>query len=392
MYDAIIVGAGPAGLSTALSVWLHSVRRDYYPEILVIDKEKNPGEKKPCGGMICKMALNIFPSLEKFSSKKIRQVRILYRNRRFTVNFDDVVAINIDRHILARFLMQKIAKLGTVELNLGESIQRVNASSDGVTVYSNDKIYRGKILVGADGVFSIIRKEIFGYSYDLDELGVAYQVRLRLSRNTIDELFGDANEFYYGKEFSPAGYAWIFPHRDHIRIGVGAIASKIRGYDLRTYVRKLIMKYNLQNEKIIKEEAYLVPLSGGSKRITAHRVLLVGDAAHQVAPLSGAGIHLAIIAGLLAGEIISRCLIKRRRLSYSLKQYERIWNCLYGIELRWQRRLVNFLLKRGSKVAMDKKINNLIRKFAELLLGLTSTYDLIKSWIYTQFLKIIRGY
>jgi len=383
MYDVAIIGAGPGGLSTALSLSINLRESDKEDiSIVIIDREKIPGKNKPCGGMILYPALKLIPALSRIAAREIHGVRIFYRNMRYDVDFNEIVAINVDRAKLSSFFMDKLRE--GVELLLGENVKDVYMRNNDFEIRTMNKIIRTKFLVGADGVNSVVRRKIFRYIPKRDDIGLTHQIWAKMNKSEIDHKINNFNEFYYGKFFSPGGYSWIFPHEDFIKIGVGSIATKIRG-KISSYLRNVIRYRGLNNLEIIREEYYSVPLSGGLKNIVKGRAILVGDAAHQVEPISGTGIHLAIINGLILGSILGRVFLNKQKY---LDKYEKVWNTIYRRELLIQKLLVKLLLRYGSRlIRKDSGSNETIKKFAEILVGKSRSIELIKGWLKTKFLE-----
>lgn len=165
------------------------------------------------------------------------------------------------------------------------------------------------------------------------------------------------------------------------------MASKISS-NLPIYIKRMIKLRELNSLELVKKEIYPVPLSGGLRKIVKEDILLVGDAAHQVEPISGAGIHLAILNGLLLGKIISKALERWKDRHKIFMLYQKCWNNIYRRELMLQKILVKILLRQGSKITKkEKNLESIIRKFAEILVGKSKTYELIKSWIKSRIIK-----
>ena len=390
IYDIAIIGAGPAGLSTAVSVLLSAEEKDLSLSVLVIDKEITPGKNKPCGGMILYPILSAMPSLISLAEIRMKGITIVYKNNSEYIEFDNIVAINVKREKLADHFLRKFLKLGGYFSN-DTFVNQIKKEKDEIEIYANDEIFKCKVLVGADGVNSIVAKDIFGYSNDLNEIGVTYQIVKRVSLDKIEFDVGSklTNEFYYGKEYSPAGYSWFFPYKDSVKIGVGAIASKVRSKNLKSYALKIMRKKNMLQKETVKEEGYSVPLSGGRKKVVSDTFLLVGDSAHQVSPLSGAGIHLSILLGIIAGRIIANSFNGKSIVKRSLRTYERIWNTKYRKYLRIERLIVDYTLSSPLFQKDKKKLSkNLLRDFATVLVGKQHATYLISKYFKNKLMRI----
>ncbi|MHA1615697.1 MAG: NAD(P)/FAD-dependent oxidoreductase [Candidatus Njordarchaeales archaeon] len=380
MIDIAIIGAGPAGLSTALATHLYSRKRGNDLEVLVVDKDKRLGNK-PCGGMVLWPAQCLLPEVTRLPGIFITGIRIVYRDIDKVIRFKEPVAKNIGREELSHLFMRYLDRID-IHVETGFLVRDVVMEKDSVRIRGSKEI-RAKIVVGADGAVSLVRRKIFKTSLNLGDFGVAYQVWVDKDPETTDSI----NEFYYGKEYSPGGYSWVFPHINHFRVGVGYLMKYSKGVQPEYYIRKILKKNNMTQNKIIRRESFLVPLSGGVKKLVQRRAILVGDAAHQVAPLTGAGIHLAIRAGFLTGRILAESFNGNDFSIKNLLRYEKLWRrCSW--ELRAQRILIDYLLKKGSST-LQKGYEYFLRDFADVLVEKKRLYELVMKYLSTRLRKLL---
>jgi flavin-dependent dehydrogenase len=213
----------------------------------------------------------------------------------------------------------------------------------------------------------------------------------------IDERFGRRNEFYYGGDVSPFGYAWIFPKRDCIAVGVGALLSKVEE-NLKTYLENFVNKHPIASKKlegaeVIRFDAALVPLSGLTSKIYSDRIVLLGDAAGTVSPITGEGMYYSMKSGEIAAEVINKAFQKSDFGEKVLSDYEKKLKKQIGSELRWGVWLQNYFLKGqssnvGSGIMSDKSMQKLV---GDLLLGRKSyTRILVRAapyWVKSKIKK-----
>ena len=133
-----------------------------------------------------------------------------------------------------------------------------------------------------------------------------------------------------GQEYSPAGYAWIFPLGGNIvRIGVG-VGKPDSDIDPTQRLKKLIDDKtgpikDLGKITPIEFHYGLIPNDGLSRKTVYNNLILVGDSAGQANPLVLEGIRYAIKYGRVAGEVAANAIKNNDTSEKSLKQYEQIW-------------------------------------------------------------------
>ncbi|UCE10650.1 MAG: NAD(P)/FAD-dependent oxidoreductase, partial [Candidatus Thorarchaeota archaeon] len=217
-----------------------------------------------------------------------------------------------------------------------------------------------------------------------DRVGYAVQYQMRVPGTGL----GDVNDFYYGGDYSPRGYAWVFPRANEVAVGTGGIVSGIKVSSRRTseYLDYLIsqvepVRTELEGATIIKKEAALMPLAGISRPSYANRVLLVGDAAAHCSPISGEGIRYAMVAGHTAAKIAANAVKTDDYSARSLSGYEKQWTKAIGSDLKWglwlQKRFTDSgSASMGSRFLKSEKARRII---AEMLVGERSVMSAIKA-------------
>ena len=117
-------------------------------------------------------------------------------------------------------------------------------------------------------------------------------------------------EAYVGQDVAPLGYAWVFPKNDETaNVGLG-----VRGAPAKPYLDRFISNHpeTFRNASIVEVQAAPVPVGGQIKKVAQEGVMVCGDAAGQVIPLTGGGIHTSIAAGKIAGELAGKAVDKAR--------------------------------------------------------------------------------
>ena len=380
IFDVIIVGAGPAGLVTGWMLSEHGVHT------IILEKDKIPGRNKPCGGALTSRAKKYFSLLKGEPYIEIRKIKLVFPNGESRiVEYDETVMINIERERLARVLIRNCQKNGCTLLTSHKFVvAERNGNLWDITVKNmeNNQIInlKSKILVGADGVLSQVNKTLNIRSpFKKDELGLSVQYLISRAQVVRD----DANEFYYGHQVSPFGYAWIFPHTEYFHTGVGALLSKIDD-NLRGYLDRFIpSQFKKLNNPIF--QAALVPLSGLSTPSYTKAALLVGDSAGHVLPITGEGIAYSMTAAEIAADIIYNSIKNNDFSAEFFRRYEKKWISRIGSDLRWGKKLMLHFLKKGrgkSKYEKFLKDQRFIKMIGDIIVGTDKIISIIRrNWI-----------
>jgi len=283
-YDAIVVGAGPAGSMAALA----SARNG--KNVLIIDTHQFP-RKKVCGGLLTPIVEPML--LEKdlhlpstvFSSQK--EIGLFYVPPSGLKNGKELFKYklsNIKRDMFDYYLLEKAEDEGAqfaVMKFLGFDGNKLKLrSSSGICNVESD------LVIGADGAFSRVRKSLNSFTEHINVLQVGVN-NVSLKPNFY---------IFYSREFS-SFYAYLIPKDDKWIAGIGGKGNVIPS--LNKFIKYLI-KHKIINGADEKKEGWAIPY--GEPFLGANKVLLVGEAAGFANPFTGEGIRLAINSGIYAGK------------------------------------------------------------------------------------------
>ncbi|MGB9720892.1 MAG: NAD(P)/FAD-dependent oxidoreductase [bacterium] len=311
-FDVLIVGAGPAGSMTG---W-HIAREGF--SVLMIDKKKEIGVPVQCAEYIPALLLKEVSISEDAITNRIKGMKLYFPDNS-TYEFC-APGYMLNRSVFDKYLTLNALKAGVC---LWLKTKFLGIENSKILLAKNGKLIEvsAKIIVGADGPNSRVSRLI---NKRYKDYVVAYQQELPLMENM------EYTEVYFDKNFF-GGYAWLFPKKYSANVGLGVKTGyKIKIKDLfLQFVGKIVQDRKIINTPI-KTITGLIPV-GGPVKTTKNNILLVGDAAGQTHPITGAGIPQAVVCGKFAAQAVTKAL-KRNDLNL-LHTYEEEWQNIYLKEL-----------------------------------------------------------
>jgi digeranylgeranylglycerophospholipid reductase len=180
-------------------------------------------------------------------------------------------------------------------------------------------------------------------------------------------------KFYFGQQIAPKGYAWIFPKGENVaNVGVGIRSNTKTAYH---FLKKFASSLDATPVEL---NIGGVPVSGPVEKTYTNGLMVVGDAAGQVEPFTGGGIHITAHCGRIAGEVAAKAIEEENYSDNFLKKYEKRWRNEIGKDLKLDQ-------------LSDEEINMLAKflKTQDLKsISKMSMLGFIKE--YPQFLKLLK--
>ncbi len=322
-YDVIVVGGGPAGTTAARYAAAGGAK------VLVLEKDREVGVPVRCGEAVDHEGLVQFIQPDKkFVAAEIRNFKLVAPNGKVVHPNIDGVGYVLERKVfdyeLARIAADEGAEVVTKAYVDG--VTRTNGAVTGVSVqYHGERLtLRSKVVIGADGVESRVgRWAGIDTTVSMHDMESAAQVTA--ANVNVEE---DTCYFYFGEKYAPGGYLWVFPKGNKTaNIGLGVAADQSRQKHALKFLDEF-MQENFPGASILTKLAGGVPCAETLTKITMPGLMLVGDAAHQVNPVSGGGIISGMIAGQIAGEVAAE-IVKRNDMSLT-ESYEKQWQDSLG--------------------------------------------------------------
>lgn len=290
-FDVLVVGAGPAGSATAIRL-AHGGAK-----VLLVDRARFPRDK-PCGGGLTGRALRHAPcAVEPVVEHVVDRFKIRLRyGSSFTRRHPEPLVLMTQRRRLDLHLADQATAAGAVFRD-GVRVTDLDVGATGVSARLNGEVVRADTLVGADGANGIVARGA-GLAEGIVN-GVALEANVSYEDIARTHLEGTA---VVELGVVPGGYGWVFPKGDHANIGVGGWGSE--GPRLRDHLARLAEKHRVDAGALRDVRGHRLPMRRLGARPASGRVLLVGDAAGLVDPLSGDGIYEAFVSAELAAEAI----------------------------------------------------------------------------------------
>jgi geranylgeranyl reductase family protein len=287
-FDAIVVGAGPAGSTAALLLSRAGAR------VLLLDRERFPRDK-PCGGGLTYRAVRQLPvSVDAVVEDVVDRVELGFRyGKRFERRSDSPLVLMTQRRRLDAHLADQAAAAGA-DFRDGMRATALELEDVGAIVRFDGAGASAPVVIGADGVNGL----------SVRSLGLLERRRhgVALEGNVP---YGNEGGRFRGRALIdlatvPGGYAWAFPKGDHVNVGVGGWETE--GPRLREHLERACAGYGLPHERLRELRGYRLPMRRPGERPVRGRALAVGDAAGLVDPFSGDGIYEALVSARLAAE------------------------------------------------------------------------------------------
>jgi geranylgeranyl reductase family protein len=344
-YDAIIVGAGPGGSATAIELARGGWR------VLLVEKGVFPRDKV-CGDLIGPRSLRVLedlgcgPAVDAAARNRL-DGGILYVNGRQIVTAEipeswelPAYGYAIPRLIFDEIVFRQAQAVGaeTVE---GCQVKNITFEADGVTVYGlqerRERRFRGRLVIGADGVHSIVARVLGMEQRDTRSIIVAL-------RAYYDNVAGDPSQvdLFFDEAFFP-GYGWIFHLGDgRANVGLGMVREVYMHHEINLrrcfddwvtndpHVQGRLGDARLDG-RIVGWPLNTFRQTGGNY---AERALLVGDAGSFIDPINGEGIHTALETAVIAAGVVDQALRADDLSASFLSRYERAWRAALDLDLR----------------------------------------------------------
>jgi len=337
--DIVVVGAGPAGsLAARASAELGA-------KVILLEEHPEVGYPVYCAEGLSLSGIRdagVDPE-PPIISQEITRARVYAPNMGCVeLTSTNWRGFNLNRDVFDRALAEKAVEAGA-ELMTSTRATDITKNGDCVTgvkaqIKGEPLEIRARIVIGADGHASTIRR-VAGLGRYFPDICTCAQ--FRLGGLSLEE--PDVNDFLLGSKTAPGGYAWVFPKSKEVA-NVGLGVRRIHTAPPIEYLKRFVgSDPRFKGAKILLVNGGICPVSGTLEKTVDNGVMIVGDAAGQLIPMTGAGVHSGVEAGRMAGEVAAKAVEDGDVSAARLSDYERRFDEYWGKRIRESRRVVEML-------------------------------------------------
>ncbi len=333
-FDVAVVGAGPAGSVSARDLAAAGYK------VLLLEEHAVVGQPVHCSGLITPRTLEAAGLGDDIVLNRIKGA-VVYtpEGNTITVGGNRVHALVIDRARMDEELAQQAQEAGAV-LVLESRLVGMQRNNDGVRL----RVQRGpnraeqtinvRLVIDADGSHSAVAKGIGTGASQETIVAVGGEVAMQAQND-------DMVEVYVQPDLAPGWFGWTIPLSAGVsRIGIG---SDERGKNPRRLLEGLMERHeHLRGSTVLRLQGGVIPVAP-LRQIAEPRAMLVGDAAGQVKPTSGGGIHTSILSAKICAEVAVAALERGEVGEEAAERYRTEWMRTVGLEL-YRGRLLRHML------------------------------------------------
>ena len=316
-YDVVVVGGGPAGSMAAWEAAKGGV------SVCMLEKDRDIGYPVRCGEAAGESGLRQFVEIEdSWIAEKITSVKLVSPNlTSVDIDFAAETGYILNRRIFDYDLSRYAANAGA-EVYTKAYVKNVlanNGEVNGVVLdyLGEEKQIQAKIVIGADGLTSRVGRWA----------GLKTLVRMKDMESAVQYSVANVDIepnkmiMYVGMNHAPGGYIWVFPKgKKFANIGIGISGKYSKHKSAQKYLDEF-MEREYPDAAILTTMCGGVPCAKPMEKPVADGIMLVGDAAHQINPMTGGGIVAGMKGGWIAGQVATEAIKKNDYSEDSLLEY-----------------------------------------------------------------------
>ncbi len=332
-YDVIIVGAGPAGSSCAFNLKrMHPGAR-----VLLLDKAVFPRDKTCGGGISPEVANYLDFDLTDAINDRCTAFEMVANGKRVTSQNGEVLMVR--RAVFDDFLLNKAIEAG-VETMTGCQVTDIESMQAHPLVKTSAGDFSAHVVVIAEGGRGKLARKL-GIAPDNKVFaGLEYEHYVEKTDDTLHINF----------DYDDCGYAWNFPKADGLSLGIGGLVKGKQkdGTGLPGKLKQFIKQFNVDTPDKKHMHGHPIQLYSGRKKLVHGSIMLAGEIAGCVDPLTAEGIRPAIKNGYLVATVLAKALKSGKW--QVIKQYDGLFHREIGKDFRYARILSWFAIKYRNAV------------------------------------------
>ena len=316
-YDVVVVGGGPAGSMAAWEATKGGV------SVCMLEKDRDIGYPVRCGEAAGESGLRQFVEIEdSWIAEKITSVKLVSPNlTSVDIDFAAETGYILNRRIFDYDLSRYAANAGA-EVYTKAYVKNVlanNGEVNGVVLdyLGEEKQIQAKIVIGADGLTSRVGRWA----------GLKTLVRMKDMESAVQYSVANVDIepnkmiMYVVMNHAPGGYIWVFPKgKKFANIGIGISGKYSKHKSAQKYLDEF-MEREYPDAAILTTMCGGVPCAKPMEKPVADGIMLVGDAAHQINPMTGGGIVAGMKGGWIAGQVAAEAIQNDDYSENSLLEY-----------------------------------------------------------------------
>jgi digeranylgeranylglycerophospholipid reductase len=352
--DVLVVGAGPAGAVAAREAKRAAPELD----VLLIERDRAVGAPVRCAEGVGDAGLREFATPEgaPWVARKITRVIFLAPDDTEVKVAQRDVGWILDRTRFDAYLAAQAVAAGA-DLRVGIEATGMQRCPDGrwhvrLRGAGSEETVRARVVIGADGVEAMVGRWA-GLDTRVPARDMESCAQYVLQGIDLDP---DAIYIQWGERVAPGGYAWVFPKGDGTaNVGLGLVALRSDGRNARAYLDEWVSRRYPRGARTSYTVGGVIVHTTVQKTY-ADGLLLAGDTAHMINPLSGGGIVNAMKAGRLAGGTAAAAIREGDTSAHRLSSYHDTWMKLLGED-----HLKYYRIKQALENLSDDFFNGLAR-------------------------------
>ncbi len=324
-FDAVVVGGGPAGTCFARKAAEGGMR------VLVIEKKKDFGTPVRCGEGLSErwnQVLGLRISDADLGARMTGAAVFAPNGKKIVLANDQTTGYVLERKLFDKRLALEAGRAGATLLpkSLAIGLAKEGGKAVGVRVLHDgiETVFRAPLIVSAEGMEAKIAREAgFECRYD------PYDVDACVEYEMVGVKCEPVIELWFGNKAAPRGYVWVFPKGgDYANVGIGVGGST--DADPKKLLDEFIEAHpeRFGEASVVEVKGGVISVGAPIKKMTSDGFMVVGTAAHQVDPIHGGGMGLAIQAGYIAAKHALKAFESGDYSDAALSGYEEEWRGL----------------------------------------------------------------